>query len=276
MGDGYSMIRREIPNWLFIAMAIAGVVVLLAGYEWLSLRQTRINPKQTTIPSFQKLGEGVKRVFAKQGMAENPKPAMFWQDMRATSWRLFVGLSVGVLASIFVGVLMGAYRWIEAPLSPVVMFLSKIPPTAMMPIYFAMAGTDQKMFTSMVGLGIFFSMAQAVYSAVRENVTDEAINKAYTLGASEMEVIYEVIWKQILPNVIDCVRAQIGPALIFLIAAEWLIGDVGVGYQLRTQSRVLSMNVVFVYLIVLGALGVIAEYSLLWLRRTMCPWFVGN
>jgi NitT/TauT family transport system permease protein len=76
--------------------------------------------------------------------------------------------------------------------------------------------------------------------------------------------------------VIDCVRAQIGPALIFLIAAEWLIGDVGVGYQLRTQSRVLSMNVVFVYLIVLGALGVIAEYSLLWLRRTMCPWFVGN
>jgi ABC-type nitrate/sulfonate/bicarbonate transport system permease component len=36
------------------------------------------------------------------------------------------------------------------------------------------------------------------------------------------------------------------------------------------------MNVVFVYLIVLGALGVIAEYSLLWLRRTMCPWFVGN
>jgi NitT/TauT family transport system permease protein len=171
---------------------------------------------------------------------------------------------------------MGAYRWIEAPLSPVVMFLSKIPPTAMMPIYFAVAGTDQKMFTSMVGLGIFFSMAQAVYSAVRENVTDEAINKAYTLGASEMEVIYEVIWKQILPNVIDCVRAQIGPALIFLIAAEWLIGDVGVGYQLRTQSRVLSMNVVFVYLIVLGALGVIAEYSLLWLRRTMCPWFVGN
>ena len=88
------MIRREIPNWLFFAMAIAGVVVLLVGYELLSLRQTRINPRQTTIPSFQKLGEGVKRVFAKQGMAENPKPAMFWQDMRATLWRLFVGLSV--------------------------------------------------------------------------------------------------------------------------------------------------------------------------------------
>lgn len=269
------MIRRTIPTWLFIGLAIVGVLVLLVSYEFLSQRQTRINPKQTTIPSFEKLGEGVKRMFAKQGTQENPKPPMFWVDMRATLWRLFVGLGVGVLASVVVGVMMGAYRWIEAPLSPIVMFLSKIPPTGMMPIYFAIAGTDQKMFTSMVALGIFFSMAQSIYQAVRDNVTDEAINKAYTLGASESEVIYEVIWKQILPNVIDCIRAQIGPAMIFLIAAEMVVSDAGLGYQIRMQSRVLNMNIVFVYLLVLGIIGVVAEYSLLWIRRRMCPWFNG-
>jgi NitT/TauT family transport system permease protein len=155
------------------------------------------------------------------------------------------------------------------------MFLSKIPPTGMMPIYFAIAGTDQRMFTSMVALGIFFSMTQAIYQSVRDNVTDEAINKAYTLGASESEVIYEVIWKQILPNVIDCIRAQIGPAMIFLIAAEMVVSDAGLGYQIRMQSRVLNMNIVFVYLFVLGMIGVVAEYSLLWLRHRMCPWFKG-
>jgi NitT/TauT family transport system permease protein len=189
---------------------------------------------------------------------------------------LLVGLGVGILASVIVGVMMGAYRWIEAPLSPIVMFLSKIPPTGMMPIYFAIAGTDQRMFTSMVALGIFFGMTQAIYQAVRDNVTDEAINKAYTLGASESEVIYEVIWKQILPNVLDCIRAQIGPAMIFLIAAEMVVSDAGLGYQIRMQSRVLNMNIVFVYLFVLGMIGVIAEYSLLWLRRRICPWFDGT
>jgi len=35
------------------------------------------------------------------------------------------------------------------------------------------------------------------------------------------------------------------------------------------------MNIVFVYLFVLGMIGVIAEYSLLWLRRRICPWFTG-
>jgi|688.fasta_scaffold22070_6 NitT/TauT family transport system permease protein len=267
------MIRREIPMWLFLALAIGGIVVLLVSYELLSARQTRINPKQTTIPSFAKLSEGLQKIFQPQGTEENPKPPMFWNDMRATLWRLMVGLGIGVSASIAIGVLMGAYRWIEAPLSPIVMFLSKIPPTAMMPIYFAVAGTDQRMFTSMVALGIFFSMAQSIYQAVRDNVSDESINKAYTLGASEMEVIYEVIWKQILPNVIDCVRMQIGPAMIFLIAAEMVVSDAGLGYQIRMQSRVLNMNIVFVYLVILGIIGLIAEFGLVRLRRWLCPWF---
>ncbi len=88
-----------------------------------------------------------------------------------------------------------------------------------------------------------------------------------------MEVIYEVIWKQILPNVIDCVRMQIGPAMIFLIAAEMVVSDAGLGYQIRMQSRVLNMNIVFVYLVILGIIGLIAEFGLVRLRRWLCPWF---
>ena len=148
------MIRRAIPPWFFWLLAIGGVALLLGAYEMVSARQTRINELQTTIPSFEKLGEGLKQIFRPQGLPENPKPPMFWVDMRATLWRLALGMGVGVAASVVVGVLMGAYRWIEAPLGPVVMFLSKIPPTAMMPIYFALVGTDQKMFTAMVALGI--------------------------------------------------------------------------------------------------------------------------
>jgi NitT/TauT family transport system permease protein len=269
------MIRRQIPTWLFWLLSIGGVVVLLGLYEIVSARQTRINELQTTIPSFQKLGEGFLQIFRPQGEPENPKPAMLWTDMRATLWRLFLGMAIGVSVSIVVGILMGAYRWIEAPLEPVVMFLSKIPPTAMMPIYFAVVGTDQRMFASMVALGIFFSMTQSIYQAVRQDVTDEAINKAYTLGASEMEIIYEVIWKQILPKIIDCVRLQIGPAMVFLLAAEMVVGNAGFGYRIRMQSRVLNMNVVYVYLAILATIGLVAEWSLATLRRKLCPWFEG-
>jgi NitT/TauT family transport system permease protein len=268
------MIRRPIPNWLFWLLAIGGVTVLLGSYELVSARQTRINSLQTTIPSFEKLAGGLKQIFQPQGLPENPKPSMFWVDIRATLWRLGIGISVGVLASIVVGILMGAYRWIEAPLGPLVMFLSKVPPTAMMPIYFALVGTDQKMFTSIVALGIFFSMSQSIYQAVRQDVSDELINKAYTLGASEMEIIYEVIWKQILPKIIDSIRLQIGPAMVFLLAAEWVVGNAGMGFQLRMQSRILNMSVVYVYLAILAIIGLLAEWGLASLRRKLCPWYI--
>lgn len=267
------MIRRPIPTWLFWLLSIGGVVVVLIGYELLSLRQTRINELQTTIPSFQKLGAGLVQIFQPQGTADAPKPAMFWLDIRATLWRLFLGVSIGVIASVVVGILMGAYRWISAPLEPIIMFLAKIPPTAMMPIYIALVERDQQIFVSMVALGIFFSMTQSIYQAVRQDVTEEAINKAYTLGASELEIIYEVIWKQVLPKIIDNIRLQIGPAMVFLLAAEVLVGNTGLGYRIRMQSRVLNFSIVYVYLAILATIGLVAEWSLATLRRKLCPWF---
>ena len=40
--------------------------------------------------------------------------------------------------------------------------------------------------------------------------------------------------------------------MVFLIAAEYVVGDVGIGYRIRIQSRILNMNVVYIYLIILG------------------------
>jgi len=268
------MIRRDIPRWLFWLLAIGGVAVLLGAYEMLAARATRTNPLQTTIPSFEMLGKGLNKIFQPQGEPENPKPPMFWVDMRATLSRLIIGMGIGVAASVVVGVLMGAYRWIEAPLFLSFKFLSKIPQIAMLSIYFNIFETGEVLFTSLVALGIFFSMTQSIYLAVRQDVSDEAINKAYTLGASELEILYEVIWKQILPKIIDNVRLQTGPAIVFLLAAEMAVANAGLGYQIRMQSRILNMSIVFVYLAILAFIGLIVEWGLDTLRQKLCPWCV--
>jgi NitT/TauT family transport system permease protein len=231
------------------------------------------NPQQTVVPGLRSIQEGFERIFKPGGMSSNPRPAMIWSDLAATYWRLMLGLGLGVVLSVILGLAMGAYHWFEAPLGPIIAFLSKIPPTAMMPIYFVLVGTDQTMFTVMVGLGVFFSMSQSIYSAVHKDVRDDAIDKAYTLGASDMEIMYEVIWKQILPRVIDNIRLQIGPAMIFLLAAEMLVGSAGMGYRIRMEARILNMNVVYIYLFILGASGLLAERALVLLRRRISPWY---
>lgn len=267
------MIRRGIPVWLAWTLLVLGLIGLGIGYARLSHLQTLKNPQQTVVPGWQGFWSGIERITSASGLSSNPKPPILWSDMAATYWRLFLGLLVGVVASVIVGVAMGAYRWIEAPLSPIIMFLSKIPPTGMMSIYFVLIGSDLKMFVAMVALGIFFSLTQSIYQAVRKDVSDDAINKAYTLGASDSEILWEVIWKQILPRVIDNVRLQIGPAMMFLLAAEMIVADVGMGYRIRMEYRILNMNVVYIYLAILGLTGLAAEWLLQSLRRWWCPWF---
>lgn len=267
------MIRRPLARWVFILLSIMGIVAAVAIYGWMSKRESAKNPEQTSVPGVNQFQEGWEKITSPAGSEKRPRPAPLGQDLKATFWRLFLGMGMGVALSVVFGVAMGAYRWIEAPLMPVISFLAKIPPTAMMPIYFVLVGTDQTMFTSMVALGVFFTMAQSVYQAARQDVRDAAIQKAYTLGASEAEVLYEVIWKQILPRIIDNVRLQIGPAMVFLLAAEMLVGSEGMGYRIRMESRLLNMSVVYIYLAILGAAGLSFEWLLVGLRRWLCPWF---
>jgi NitT/TauT family transport system permease protein len=266
------MIRRPIPVWLTVVLGILGVAILLSAYGRLSSQQTKKNADQKVIPGWSDFKEGAARMLRPQGGEESPRPSMLVTDVKATYWRLLLGLVVGVVMSILIGIAMGAYHWAESLLAPAIAFFAKIPPTAMLPIYFVLVGTDQKMFTAMVALGVFFSMAQAVYQAITNEVKDVLVDKAYTLGASDAEIIYEVIWKQVLPSVLDSIRLHVGPAMIFLLAAEMLVGGEGMGFRIRMESRVLNMSVVYIYLAILGITGLIADYLLLWIRQRLCPW----
>ena len=61
--------------------------------------------------------------------------------------------------------------------------------------------------------------------------------------------------------------------MVFLIAAEYMLADEGFGYRLRMQSRLVNMNIVYLYLALLGVAGFAFDWILTRLRRWLCPWF---
>ncbi|MEM7473939.1 MAG: ABC transporter permease subunit [Planctomycetota bacterium] len=267
------MIRKPIPTWLFLSLAASGLVLALLAYGGLSYRQTKINESQSVLPGLSGFVDGFDAITKARGSEKRPKPSWISTDLRATYWRLLWGLSIGSAVSILVGIAMGAYTPVEGFLSPFITFMAKIPPTAMLAIYMVVFGTNFEMYVALIGFGIFFTMVQSIYQSVKKDVPQDLINKAYTLGASEFEVIAEVIWRQILPRVIDNIRLHIGPAMVFLIAAEMLFASEGFGYTIRQQSRLVNMNVVYIYLAVLGISGLMLDYLLVLMRKLLCPWF---
>jgi len=269
------MIRRPISRKFTIVLGIVGIAMVSLLYEGLSLRQTRINPQQTVVPGYRALIGGVRTVLQPQGSESRPKPSWLWEDVRVTYWRLALGLATGIAMSLVFGLFIGAYTPVEALFNPIVTFLASIPPTAMLGVYMILFGTRLPGYVALVAFGVFFSMVQSIYQAVQTDVSSDQIDKAYTLGASEFEVLFEVVWPQILPRVIDSIRMHIGPAMIYLIAAEALFGSDGFGYRIKLQSRLVRMDVVFVYLAILGANGLLLNWMLLKARRWYFPWFRG-
>lgn len=266
------MIRQPLKTRWSLFIGILSVAVMLTGYTALSYWQHDRNPDDTTIPTWGQLADGVKKISE-----ANLRSGERWVivDSEATAFRLFWGMLYGIVGAVVLGLLMGCFSWIEAFLVPPLSLLAKVPPTAAIAVFFVLVGTGAEMYVAMIAFGILPTLAQSVYLAVRE-VPDEMLFKAYTLGASQTELIWNVIVRTILPKLMDAVRLQIGPAMVYLIAAEMVVGDVGFGYRIRLQSRLLNMNVVYPYLAVLAAFGYAVDYSLRRIQRLVCPWYSGK
>ncbi|MFN0058179.1 MAG: ABC transporter permease [Planctomycetota bacterium] len=262
------MIFRPLSPSRRIGLGIFGVLALVGFYALVAELQRRANADNLTVPTLHGLWQGVER------MLEPHVPDGRWivVDAQASFYRLFCGLAAGIVASVIVGLFMGCYSVVEAVLVPPLSLLAKVPPTAMMAVFFVLFGIDLQMYISMIAFGVFPTLTQSVYLAARSDVPEELIHKAQTLGASQFEIIWNVVLRQILPKVLDAVRLQVGPAMVYLIAAEYMVASLGFGYRIRMQSRLSDMRVVYVYLTLLGFAGLFFDMALTWLRRWLCPW----
>ena len=100
----------------------------------------------------------------------------------------------------------------------------------------------------------------------------EQIVKAETLAGSTWLIGLRVVLPQALPRLITSLRLQLGPAFLFLIAAEAISAEAGLGYRIFLVRRYLSMDVIFPYVAWITLLAVLGDLALDWLRRRAFPW----
>jgi NitT/TauT family transport system permease protein len=262
------MIQKPISERATLILGVSSVLILLGLYTLLSQHQHAKNPQDSTIPTWSQLKDGVVKAIA-----PDPVRGERWlvEDIKATGSRLLIGLGLGVVGAIFIGVFMGCFPVVEAFLLPPLKFFSRVIPTAALAVFFALAGTDMTMYATMIVFGILPSLAIGISLGVKE-FPEELRNKTYTLGASNTDAICNAVVKYVLPRMIEQIKLSIGPAMVYLIAAELLVGDAGMGYRIRILSRRLEMQVVYPYLVFLTAFGFLIDVALGWLKRLLCPW----
>ena len=287
------MIRQDISRRWYVVLGVASLVTLALLYTLLAEEVHRGQPNNKTIPTWKQLyEEGVLPAFVRRVETLNKAgewdpakgeivyhketivhPPLVWEDGVETLSRLASALFLSAALSIFLGLLMGCFQSAEAFFLPPLSFLAKIAPTAMIAVFLVLEGRGVPFYTATIMFGLVPTMTQSIFHAAKYDVPEELLFKARTLGATQLECVWDVIFKYIMPRVLETVRLQLGPAIVYLIAAEWVFGEVGFGCRMRLLQKSLDMSVIYTYLITLGVFGLLTDRLFIWAQRRLCPWF---
>ncbi|MDU6726638.1 MAG: ABC transporter permease subunit, partial [Bradyrhizobium sp.] len=149
--------------------------------------------------------------------------------------------------------------------------LSMIPPMAVLPVLFIVFGLGELSKVVLIIIGVTPTLVRDLSLEV-QNMPREQLIKAQTLGASTWQVAIRVVLPQIMPRLIQGLRLMIGPAFLFLISAEAIASDVGLGYRIFLVRRYLSMDVILPYVVWITLLAYIFDYALIWFGQRAFPW----
>jgi ABC-type nitrate/sulfonate/bicarbonate transport system permease component len=133
------MLRQPIQWRWHLGLGIASFAILMVLYTGWNVSRLRADPSDRVLPTWSRIyHEGL--VTGLTDRDRRDKELTFWNDLKATSVRMLIGVALSVLVALPIGVLMGCYTPIEALLLPPMSFLAKIPGTAMLGVFFVIPG----------------------------------------------------------------------------------------------------------------------------------------
>jgi NitT/TauT family transport system permease protein len=203
---------------------------------------------------------GATRKYLKQG------ESLLWQDTKASGKRILIAM-VFIFAGIYAGLFMGAFPYAEKVLYRFVLFFDKIPAIAVLPILFILFGLGETSKIALIVIGVAPTVILDTYLKVKE-VHDEQLVKGMTMGASQPEIVFRIIFPQIIPKVLDTVRLNFKAVILFLIAGEALAAEAGIGYRIFVVRRYMDMATIFPYVVWISMLAFIVDMAFrTWISR---------
>lgn len=189
----------------------------------------------------------------------------------ATLRRVVIGFGLAVAVGTPLGILAGSWRVLESAAAPVAIFGRNVPVAALIPLtilWFGIDETQKIMF-------IFIACVPFVYSdAVRAivSVPERYVETAETLGATSRQIVGKVLVPLAMPDIYKSLRGLYGMAFGYIMLAELINAEHGLGYLLSTsQRRGLSEHIILILLVIaLLAFGI--DRFLGWVQRGLFPY----
>ena len=204
-------------------------------------------------------------------MLELIQNGQLWIHLKASMYRLFWGFVWGGVPALLLGISMGLNRTLRSIMDPLVSATYPIPKSAILPLILLIFGLGEPSKVVMVASGLFFPILINTMAGVLE------IQKIYfdvskNFGADRYQVFMTVALPGAMPLIMTGVKLGVGMGLILISLAEMIGAKSGLGYMMWNAWEILSVETMYVGLLVIAALGVLFTVVLNEIERYLVPW----
>ncbi len=254
-------LRTEIPRIWYVGSGV-GFIALLLGAWWVATAAGWVTPLFLPSPA-----------AVVQEIARQSREGILWADMGTSVYRISVGWLISTALAVPIGILMGNFRLIEGLLEPLVDLVRYMPAVAFVPLTILWLGVGDTQKFAILFIGTFFQQVLLIMDNVK-NVPRDLIQVSATFGLSKWEILRSVILPAAMPGIWDTLRITLGWAWTYLVVAELVAANGGLGYRIMRAQRFLDTETIIAGILVIGVLGIMTDYAFKWSYKRLFPWMV--
>ncbi|WP_062062225.1 nitrate ABC transporter permease [Cellvibrio sp. OA-2007] len=241
---------KAIGQYFLVRVTPALVVISLLVALW----QITCSQPDSSLPSASTVFEETRYLI------ENPfydnggtDVGMGWQ-LLASLKRVAIGYTLAVIAGVALGILVGQSKWAMRGLDPLFQVLRTVPPLAWLPL--SLAGFQDSNPSALFVIFITSIWPIIINTSVGvRNIPADYRNVARVVRLNGWQYFYKIMLPAAAPYIFSGLRIGIGLSWLAIIAAEMLVGGVGIGFFIWDAWNSSRISDIILALIYVGLIG---------------------
>jgi ABC-type nitrate/sulfonate/bicarbonate transport system permease component len=203
-----------------------------------------------------------------------------WEDLLSgevavnlglTLYRALAGFAIAGVTGVAIGILMTRRRWVRWFFDPIVSVGFPMPKIAFLPVFMLWLGLYDVSKISMAVFNAIFPVIAATMAAA-EGVDRQLLWSARSLGASDRQLLREIILPAALPQILTGLQVALPISMIVTIVTEMLMGGQGLGGAMIAASRFADSPGVFAGIVEIAIAGLCVVKAMALIRRRLLAW----
>ncbi len=248
---GQVRVRADLPETKALGLTIGFVGLMLLGW-WFVTQGATVEARILSpiiLPSPMEVLQAFPKLHFEQGLVRSA----FTSFVRVT-----VGFTLAAIVAVPLGVYMATFPPVSAFFRPLALVGSYVPIVVFVPLTLAWFGLSETQKVGFLFIGCFVALLPLVIKDIA-NVPAAYLDVAVTKGASQWQLVRYVLFPVAQADIWDHLRGVYGVGWGWIILAEVVNAERGLGYLMEVSNRRGHTNAIFAIIIVIVLIAIACD-----------------